>query len=184
MPANLYFQLSQCLEISIFNFLDISNYTPCYIQVKTKGVAKSAPISVFLPSIYNRYTGHPLVSCVHWTKMKEWCFPSQSPTLAQLTHNRHLYLEKKLPIKWRKLPIKWIHALSWGHWSYSHSYVKNQLSNIHRTRLEICQKIYMTGLFGQKIYTPKVRKLRLFLLNKKQRKCINISYFSRFFVRI
>ena len=30
----------------------------------------------------------------------------------------------------------------------------------------------------------KVRKLRRFLLKKKQRKCINISYFSSFFVRI
>ena len=104
MPVNLYFQLSQCLEIFIFNFLDISNYTPCYIQVKTKGVAKSAPISVFLPSIYNRYTGHPLVSCVHWTKMKEWCFPSQAPTLVQLTHNRHLYLEKNYPSNGENYP--------------------------------------------------------------------------------
>ena len=51
-------------------------------------------------------------------------------------------------------------------------------------RLEICQKIYTTGFSGQKFYTLKVRKLRLFLLKKKQRKCINISYFSSFFVRI
>ena len=45
--------------------------------------------------------------------------------------------------------------------------------------LEICQKLYMT-----EFYTLKVRKLRLFLLKKKQRKCINISYFSNFFVKI
>ena len=51
-------------------------------------------------------------------------------------------------------------------------------------RLEICQKIYMTGFFGQKSYTLKVRKLRRFLLKKKQRKCINVSYFSRFLVKI
>ena len=42
--------------------------------------------------------------------------------------------------------------------------------------LEICQKLYMTAF-----YTLKVRKLRLFLLKKKQQKCINIRYFSSFF---
>ena len=46
-------------------------------------------------------------------------------------------------------------------------------------RLEICQKIYTTGFFGQKFYTLKVCKLRRFLLQNKKRKCINISYFSR-----
>ena len=51
-------------------------------------------------------------------------------------------------------------------------------------RLEICQKIYTTRFLGQKFYTLKVRKLRRFLLKKKQRKCIDISYFGRFFVRI
>ena len=38
-------------------------------------------------------------------------------------------------------------------------------------RLEICQKIYTTGVFGQKFYTLKVRKLQLILLKRKQRKC-------------
>ena len=51
-------------------------------------------------------------------------------------------------------------------------------------RLEICQKIYTTGFFSQKFYTLKVHKLQRFLRKKKQRKCINISHFSRFFVRI
>ena len=51
-------------------------------------------------------------------------------------------------------------------------------------RLEICQKIYMNGFSGQKFYTLKVRKLRLFLLKEKQRICIYISYFSSFFVKI
>ena len=41
-------------------------------------------------------------------------------------------------------------------------------------RLEICQKIYTTRFFGQKLYTLKVSKLQQFLLKKKQRKCINI----------
>ena len=49
------------------------------------------------------------------------------------------------------------------------------------SRLEICQKIYTTGFSGQKFYTLKVPKLQML---KKQRKCINISYFSSFFVRI
>ena len=49
-------------------------------------------------------------------------------------------------------------------------------------RLEICQKT--TGFSDQKFYTLKVRNLRLFLLKEKQRKCIDISYLSRFFVRI
>ena len=43
-------------------------------------------------------------------------------------------------------------------------------------RLEICQKIYTSGFSGQKFYTLKG--------NKEQRKCVNISYFSRLFVRI
>ena len=44
-------------------------------------------------------------------------------------------------------------------------------------RLEICQKIHMTGFLVQKFYTLKVRNLRLFLLKKKQRKCINLVAF-------
>ena len=48
-------------------------------------------------------------------------------------------------------------------------------SHIHR--LEMCQKFYTTGFSGQKIYTLKVPKLRLFLLKKKQRKCINLAAF-------
>ena len=41
-------------------------------------------------------------------------------------------------------------------------------------RLEICQKIYTAEFLGQKFYTLKVRKLRLFLLKKetaKMHKC-------------
>ena len=53
-----------------------------------------------------------------------------------------------------------------------------------QSRLEICQKIYTTRFSGQIFYTPKVRKLRLFLLKEKQRTCIYISYFSNFFVKI
>ena len=44
-------------------------------------------------------------------------------------------------------------------------------------RLEICQKNYMTGFLDPKLYTLKVRKLRLFLLKKKQRKCISLVTF-------
>ena len=44
-------------------------------------------------------------------------------------------------------------------------------------RLEICQKIYMTRFSVQKFYTLRVRNLRLFLLKKKQRKCINLVAF-------
>ena len=50
-------------------------------------------------------------------------------------------------------------------------------------RLEICQKIHMTEFLGQKFYTLKVCKLQLFLLKKKQRKCINISYLIDFFLK-
>ena len=50
-------------------------------------------------------------------------------------------------------------------------------------RLEICQKIYTTGFSGQKFYTLKVRKFRLFLLKENQLICIYISYFSSFFVK-
>ena len=58
------------------------------------------------------------------------------------------------------------------------------LTKNKKVRLEICQKIYTTEFLGQKIYTLKVRKLRLFLLKNKQRKSISISYFSRFVVKI
>ena len=51
-------------------------------------------------------------------------------------------------------------------------------------RLDICQKIYTTRFSGKKFYTLKVHKIWLFLLKKKQRKCINISYFSSFFVNL
>ena len=44
-------------------------------------------------------------------------------------------------------------------------------------RLEICQKIYTTGFSDQKCYTLKVCNLGLFLLKKKQRKCINLVAF-------
>ena len=56
-----------------------------------------------------------------------------------------------------------------------------QWGNPLSIRLEICQKIYTTGFFGQQFYTLKVRKLWRFSLKKKQRKCINIGYFSIFF---
>ena len=50
------------------------------------------------------------------------------------------------------------------------------------SRLEICQKYYTTRFSGQKFYTLKVRKLRLFLLKKKC-KCIDFSWISSFFCK-
>ena len=63
-------------------------------------------------------------------------------------------------------------------------YVHHMNINVYNSwyekcRLEICPKIYTTGFFCQKFYILKVRKLWQFLL-----KCIIISYFGRFFVRI
>ena len=55
------------------------------------------------------------------------------------------------------------------------------LESIYTPRLEICQKIYMTKFSDQKFYTLKVRTLRLFLLKKKQRKCINwVAFLLKF----
>ena len=51
-------------------------------------------------------------------------------------------------------------------------------------RLDICQKLYTTQFLGKQFYTLKVQNFGLFLLKKKQHKCINIKYFSSFFVRI
>ena len=51
-------------------------------------------------------------------------------------------------------------------------------------KLEICQKIYTTGFSDQKFYTLKVRNLQLFLLKKKQRKCINLVAFLLEFNRV
>ena len=67
---------------------------------------------------------------------------------------------------------------------YSQIETISVLSKICKDRLEICEQIYTTRFLGQKFYTLKVCKLRWFLLKKELRKCINISYFSRFFVRI
>ena len=69
---------------------------------------------------------------------------------------------------------------------YSQIALKQSLiqSNDSVLRLEICQKIYTTGFSDQKFHTLKVRNLRLFLLKKKQRKFIDISYFGSLFVRI
>ena len=44
-------------------------------------------------------------------------------------------------------------------------------------RLEICQQNYTTRFLVQKCYTLKVHNLRLFLIKKKQRKCINYAAF-------
>ena len=60
----------------------------------------------------------------------------------------------------------------------------NRQKRQHMFRHEICQKFYTTGFLGQKLYTLKVRKLRLFLLTKKQRKFIIISNLSNFLVRV
>ena len=60
----------------------------------------------------------------------------------------------------------------------SHSNCRRKSGKYNGTlRLEICQKIYTTGFSVQKFYTLKVRNLRLFLLKKKQRKCINLVAF-------
>ena len=52
------------------------------------------------------------------------------------------------------------------------------------TDLRFVKKITRPDFQAKKFYTLKVRKLRLFLLKEKQRKCIYISYFSSFFVKI
>ena len=65
-------------------------------------------------------------------------------------------------------------------WWYS--YCEGNFKVFGCVRLEICQKIYTTGLSAKNF--TQVRKLRWFLLKKKQFKCIIISYFSRIFVRI
>ena len=61
-------------------------------------------------------------------------------------------------------------------------YVHHMNINVYNSwyekcRLESCPKIYTTGFFCQKFYILKVRELRLFLLKKKQRKCIYLVAF-------
>ena len=80
---------------------------------------------------------------------------------------------EKLPLA--DCPITWRQDFHLEHFSWAQKYL---------CRLEICQKNYTTGFLGQKLYTLKVRKFRLFLPKKKQRKCINFSYLSRLFVKI
>ena len=53
-----------------------------------------------------------------------------------------------------------------------------------QTDLRFFKKKLHDLFLGQKFYTLKVRKLPLFLLKEKKRKCIYISHFSSFFVRI
>ena len=50
--------------------------------------------------------------------------------------------------------------------------------------MRFVKKFTQPFFLAQKNYTLKVRKLQLFLLTKKQRKCINISNLSNFSVRI
>ena len=50
--------------------------------------------------------------------------------------------------------------------------------------MRFIKKIAPLDLWAKNFHTLKVRKLRLFLLKKKQRKCINIIYFTSFFVQI
>ena len=50
--------------------------------------------------------------------------------------------------------------------------------------LRFVKKFTRPNFRVEKFYTIKVRKLWLFLLKKKQSKCIDISYFSSLFVRI
>ena len=70
-------------------------------------------------------------------------------------------------------------------WLSPKKYLSSKLHNkVQVYRLDICQNIYTTGVWGKKFYTLKVRKFRLFLQKRKRRKCISISYFCSFFVRI
>ena len=70
-------------------------------------------------------------------------------------------------------------------YKYQIKYERKMSSNLIVTaRHEICQKIYMTGFSGQKFYTLKRRKLRLFLVKKQQRKCINIIHCSSFLLEL
>ena len=62
-----------------------------------------------------------------------------------------------------------------------HSSLKQNSNLIQQAYLKFVKKNYTSRFLGQKFHTLKVRKLRLFLLKKKQRKCVNISYFSSFF---
>ena len=101
---------------------------------------------------------------------------------------------------WPTLPIIWSVAsnsskrfwseLRWNRWQCRTNH--NRFEQIFQRKdhskalcpkgsLEICQKIYTTGFSDQKFYTLKVQ---LFLLKKKQCKCINFSYFNSFFVTI
>ena len=48
------------------------------------------------------------------------------------------------------------------------------------TDLRFVKKIYTTGFLGQKFYTLKVFKLGLFLLKKKQCKCIWVDFLLKF----
>ena len=50
-------------------------------------------------------------------------------------------------------------------------------------RLDICQKLYTTQFLGKQFYTLKVQNFGLFLLKKKQHKCIDISNLSDFLLK-
>ena len=69
------------------------------------------------------------------------------------------------------------------HWTATSRYRKDK-GRWMTADLRFVKKNYTTGFQGQKFYILKVRKLQLFLLKKKQRKCIDISYFSSLFARI
>ena len=67
--------------------------------------------------------------------------------------------------------------ISEGHFFGSYSWDSCNFSTLSMQTWDLSKNLH-DRIFSQKFYTLKVRKLQLFLLKKKQRKRINISYFS------
>ena len=90
-------------------------------QVKTKGVAKSTPISVFLPSIYNRYMGQPRVSIglqwIHNMHFHEGTNIGLSTAHWLCIHNTHdliIFAFLQCDNVWLKHTQDWVRPTSFG----------------------------------------------------------------------
>ena len=103
----------------------------------------------------------------------------------------YIFSLKKVALLWWLSNIWWVHIIIMRvhHMMHVHHMMRvhhimcvHHMMHVHRH--EICQKIYTTGFFWRKMYTLNVRKLRLFLLKKKQQKCINVRNLSNFLVKI
>ena len=112
------------------------------------------------------------------------CPPKQyvAKVFAIQATSRNLLFHKKSQIMWRPIdpPIYKV-RVSWHLWTIPIPRQALKKAGSEKQTWYLSKKL-RDRIFRPKILHTKVRKLRLSLLKTKQRKCMNISYFSSFFL--